>query len=218
MRRELGLLTVLLILGAMLPSGCGVESHAAEPTPVPATSAPTEPVVETEAPTVEPTATPQPDPTATEALPTYDYEGWEPFHSERFGYTFLAPPDVEVLENDTDGTVNLSGPMVNNERRPPCVTIFSHESDFFRPPAGTDVVDWVDDSGLAPGEVESGPEIGGQTSAHFATPAGPGVHAGDEYYVIHGDRLFRIVITHCGSEDWEMVNAFLASFAFEETA
>jgi hypothetical protein len=175
---------------------------------------PTEPTgEETEAPT----ATPQPGPPATEVPTVYDYEGWEPFHSERFGYTFLAPPDVEVMENELDGTVNLSGPLVNGERWP-CITLFSHDSDFFRPPAGTDVVEWVDNSGLAPGEVESGPLIGGRPGAHFATPAGPGIHAGDEYYVIHGDRLLRIVITHCGAEDWEMYNAFLVSFTFEEAA
>jgi hypothetical protein len=172
-------------------------------------------VVETEAPTAEPTRTPQPDPTATKIPATYDYEGWASFRSERFGYTFLAPPDVEVVENDIDGTVNLSGTL-NNERWP-CITIFSHDSDFFRPPAGVDVVEWVRDSGLASGEVE-GIEIGGQPSAHFATPAGPGVHAGDEYYVLHGDRLLRIVITHCGPEDWELYNAFLASFTFEDAA
>lgn len=218
MKSELGLLTVVLILGAMLVSGCGGRSYAAEPTAPPPTPVPTEPVVATEAPTAESTVPPQPDPTATEAPLTYDYEGWASFHSERFGYTFLAPPDVEVLENGMDGTVNLSGPVVNNERTPPCITISSTDSDFFRPPAGTDVVEWVGASGLAPAEVESGPEIGGQPSAHFATPTGPGVHAGDEYYVIHGDRLLRIVITHCGPENWERVNAFLASFTFEDAA
>lgn len=215
MKSRLGLSTVILILGTTLVSGCGIRTYGVEPTRVPPAPPPTQPVVETETPIAEPSATPQPEPTATEVPLAYDYEEWASFHSERFGYTFLAPSDVEVMENDTDGTVNLSGAVVNNERRPPCITIFSHDSAVFRPPAGTDVVEWVRDSGLTSGEVESGPAIGSQPSAHFATPAGPGVHAGDEYYVIHGDRLLRIVITHCGPVDWEMYNAFLASFTFD---
>jgi hypothetical protein len=215
MKSKVWTLFPVLILIAATASGCGPTIvPSPDPTAIPPTPAPTEPAAETEAPTVEPTAPPLPDPPATEIPAAHDYEGWAAFHSERFGYTFLAPPDVEVLENDMDGTVNLSGPLVNNERWP-CITIFSHDSDFFRPPAGTDVVEWVRDSGLAPGEVEGGIEIGSKPGAHFATPAGPGVSAGDEYYVIHGDRLLRIVITHCGPEDWEIYNAFLASFTFD---
>ncbi|NBD36623.1 MAG: hypothetical protein GVY30_11580 [Chloroflexi bacterium] len=113
-----------------------------------------------------------------------------------------------------DGTVNLAGPLVDNERWPR-ITVSSADSDVFRPPAGADVVEWVANSGLATGEVE-GIDIGGQPGAHFSMPAGQGVNAGDEYYVLSGDRLIRIVITHCGPADWELYNAFLASFTFDD--
>jgi len=221
MNRKLITLIAILTLGATLTSGCvATQSSAAEPAPVTVApvDAPPETVAEspvpTAEPTPEPTPTPEPEPIATEEPVTY--EGWTPFESDRFGYAFLAPPNAEVMENDVDGTVNVMGPLGGNERTPPCITIFSHDSDFFRPPVGTDVVEWVAESPIASGEVDSGMEIGGQPSAHIATPDGPGVHAGDEYYVINGDRLIRIVITHCGPADWDIYNAFLASFSFSD--
>ena len=208
MNRKLITLILVLILGAALGSGCTVtQSSAAGPAPatVAPLNAPTESVAES--------PVPSPEPTVTEGLVTYDYDGWTPFESTRFGYAFLAPPTAVVMENDIDGTVNVMGPLAGNERTPPCITIFSHDSDFFRPPAGTDVVAWVADSGLATGEVD-GITVGGQPGAHFSMPAGQGVDAGDEYYVLKGDRLIRIVITHCGTADWELYKAFLASFSF----
>jgi hypothetical protein len=220
MNRKLTTLMTVLILGAAPVSGCTTaQSAAAGPSPgtVSPINAPTATVTESpppHEPTPQPTSTPKPEPTATEEPVSYDYEGWQPFESQRFGYAFLAPPGVEVMENGIEGTVNLSGPLVDNERWP-CITIFSHDSDFFRPPAGTDVVEWVRDSGLASGEVE-GITISGQPGAHFARPASDGVDAGDEYYVLNGDRLLRIVITHCGPADWELYNAFLASFSFSD--
>jgi len=225
MNRKLITLVAILTLGATLTSGCvAMQSSAAEPAPVTVApvDAPPETVAEspvpTAEPTPEPTPTPEPEPPAIEEPVSYDYEGWISFESARFGYAFLAPPNAEVMENDIDGTVNLSGPLAGNERTPPCITIFSHDSDFFRPPAGTDVVAWVAESPIASGEVESSVEIGGQPSAHLVTPDGPGVNAGDEYYVINGDRLIRIVITHCGHEDWDLYDAFLASFTFDGVA
>jgi hypothetical protein len=142
MNRKLTTLMTVLILGAAPVSGCTTaQSAAAGPSPgtVSPINAPTATVTESpppHEPTPQPTSTPKPEPTATEEPVSYDYEGWQPFESQRFGYAFLAPPGVEVMENGIEGTVNLSGPLVDNERWP-CITIFSHDSDFFRPPAPT---------------------------------------------------------------------------------
>lgn len=220
MNHQIRCLPLIWVLGAMLASGCvPTGSPLPEATSVVSpTEVPTEEVVvETEAPTPEPTPTPEPEPPATDEPVTYDYEGWEPFQSDRFGYAFLAPPDVEVVENGMDGTVTLAGPLVDNERWP-CITISSADSDVFRPPSGTDVVEWIANSPLTTREVESGVEIGGLPSAHVVTEASSRVYAADDYYVIHEDRLIRIAITHCGQEDWEMYNAFLASFTFDGAA
>ena len=212
-------LTVVLILGAAMVSGCNstiVQSPTATPivVAVPPTEAPVETVVETEVPTPEPTPTVEPDPSGDDDPVTYDYKGWEAFHSDRFGYTFLVPAGVEVLEG-VDGTVNTAGPLVDNERWP-CITVFSCESGFYRPPTGTDVIEWVSNSGMINGEIDGGIEIDGRPSAHVAAPASPQAYAVDEYYVIQGDRLFRIAITHCGREDWRVYDPFLASFTFDD--
>jgi hypothetical protein len=222
MNSKLSILTLVLILGTAMVSGCNstiIQSSAAEPTvgSVHPAEAPVETVtvVKTEVPTPEPTPTAEPDPSGDDDPVAYDYEGWEAFRSDRFGYTFLVPAGVEVLEG-TDGTVNTAGPLVDNERWP-CITVSSYESDFYRPPAGTDVVEWVSNSGMINGEIDSGVEIDGRPSAHVAAPASPQAYAVDEYYVIQGDRLFRIAITHCGRQDWGVYDPFLASFTFDDT-
>lgn len=77
------------------------------------------------------------------------------------------------------------------------------------------MVEWVANSGLTAREVERGVEIGGLPSAHVVTEASSRAYAADDYYVIHDNRLIRIAITHCGHEDWEMYDAFLAGFTFD---
>jgi hypothetical protein len=220
MNRKVTILITVLALATALISGCtDRQSSAADAThlAVSPIETSTETTTESAASTPEPTPTltPKPKPTATEKPVTYNYDGWQPFESIRFGYAFLAPPDVEVLENGMDGTVNLAGPLVDNERWPR-ITISSADSDVFRPPAGADVVEWVANSGLTSREVESGIDIGGLPSAHVVTPASSRAYAADDYYVIHDGRLIRIAITHSGHKDWELYNAFLASFTFDD--
>ena len=220
MNRKLITLILILILGAALGSGCTVtQSSAAGPAPatVAPLNAPTESVTASPVPPElpEPTPTSKPGPSATEEPVAYDYARWRPFESQRFGYTFLVPPDLDLMENGMDGSVNLSGPLANNERCPR-ITISSADSEVFRPPEGVDVVAWVAESPLTSRQVESGIEIGGLPSAHVVTQASSRVYAADDYYVIHGNRLIRIAITHCGQEDPAIYDAFLASFTFSD--
>jgi hypothetical protein len=140
------------------------------------------------------------------------YEGWEGFFNYRFGYGFLYPPDLTVLE-DQDGNVNISGPLVDNERWP-CISVSTYESDFYRPPAGSSVVEWVSGFGIPYDEMEMGLEIAELEAIHLKTYASQMAYAYDEYYFIKGDRLFRITIVQCGQEDWELYNSFLRGFSF----
>jgi hypothetical protein len=139
------------------------------------------------------------------------YEGWVGHFNYQFGYGFLYPADLTVLE-DQDGNVNISGPLVNNERWP-CLFVSSYDSDFYRPPTGTDVREWVTQHVLYYNEISEA-EIAGLPAARVTTYASPMAYGSDEYYFIKGDRLFRIVIVHCGQEDWGLYNMFLAGFNF----
>jgi hypothetical protein len=144
--------------------------------------------------------------------PAYGYEGWEGYMSQRFGYGFLYPSDLTVLE-DQDGNVNISGPLVDNERWP-CLAVSTYDSEFYLPPAGTDVVEWIAGSGMPYDEIDTEVQIAGLRTVHLRTEASPMAYAYDEYYFIEHDRLFRISIVQCGQEDWEFYNRFLAGFQF----
>jgi hypothetical protein len=90
------------------------------------------------------------------------------------------------------------------------------DSDFYRPPAGIDVVQWVTQSVLAYDEIDTGVEIAGLPAVHLTTNATERSYGFDEYYVIKGDQLFRITLIHAaGREDWNLYNAFLGSFALQ---
>ena len=139
------------------------------------------------------------------------YEGWVGYFNYQFGYGFLYPADLTVLE-DQDGNVNISGPLVDNERWP-CLAVSSYESDFYRPPAGTDVREWVMSNVFSYDEM-SETEIAGLPTTRITTYESPMAYGYDEYYFIKGDRLYRIIIVHCGQEDWDLYNSFLAGFNF----
>jgi hypothetical protein len=140
------------------------------------------------------------------------YEGWVGHFNYQFGYGFLYPSDLTVLE-DQDGNVNISGPLVDNERWP-CIAVSTYDSEFYLPPAGTDVAEWVTGFGMPYDEIETGLEIAGLPAVHLKTYASPMAYAYDEYYFIENERLFRITIIHCGPEDWELYTNFLEGFEF----
>jgi putative hemolysin len=153
--------------------------------------------------------------TAPQPAPASGTEGWQSYENEKFTYTLQYPPDATLLESPQGTGVQITGPLVDNERWP-IIEITHFDSDFYHPPAGTDVAQWVSDFVLAYDEIDTGAVIAGLPAVHLTTNATEQSYGYDEYYVIKGGQLFRINIIHAGGqEDWNLYNAFLGSFSFK---
>lgn len=140
------------------------------------------------------------------------YEGWKPHLNATFGYALWYPGECRVMGTDLDGEVTFSG----NEW--PVLTVRHLESDFYHPPAGTDVHDWITDNPIVEIAYDDlGPdlEIAGLPAVHLIHEAGSGWYASDEYYFIKDGQLFSIVLLHTGGqEDWELYDRFLQGITF----
>lgn len=146
------------------------------------------------------------------------YEGWDTYMSEKFGYTLKYPGDAEVMGTDLDQSVQFVGPIVNDEHWP-YFSVDHNDSDFYHPPVGTDVRQWIADSGISDQEMGPEVEIAGLPAVHLIFKGSPQAYAFDEYYFIKGDQLFHIIILHTGGQqDWELYNKFLKSFTFAAEA
>jgi hypothetical protein len=144
-----------------------------------------------------------------------DSLGWKIYTNVALGYSFHYPADAQVTTNDEPlKSLFVSGPGMGAE-----TWGIAHPSDRedYRPPEGTDLVQWLTDHYLL-GEARMPDEqIAGTTAIHFRHEASPQSCADDRYYFAHAGLLYQILIGH-GSvlEDWELNNRFLHSFQFSE--
>ena len=143
-----------------------------------------------------------------------EYAGWKTYTSEKFGYALKYPGDCTVMGADPDASVQFVGPLSDDEHWP-WFFVDHYDSNFYRPPAGTDVHQWVTDFGIPYDEVGPEVEVAGLPTVHLIYEASPQAYARDDYYFIKGDQLFRIQILHAGGQqDWDLYNKFLQSFTF----
>ncbi|MBL7065096.1 MAG: PT domain-containing protein [Anaerolineae bacterium] len=137
------------------------------------------------------------------------YKGWNTYMSERFGYALRYPGECTVMGSNLDDAVQFAG------QQWPVLTVRHYDSDFYHPPAGADVRQWIADRDMTYDEIDLEAEIAGLPMVHLIYEEGPGWDASDEYYFIRGDQLFSILILHTGGQqDWELYNKFLQSFTF----
>jgi hypothetical protein len=88
-------------------------------------------------------------------------------------------------------------------------------SEFFRPPAGTDIGQWIADSNISYRSEAQDTLISGLPAVRLHVEQSPQAYGMDEYYVINGDQLFKITILHSGGQqDWDLYQQFLQSFTF----
>jgi hypothetical protein len=88
------------------------------------------------------------------------------------------------------------------------------DSDFYHPPTGTDLQQWITNWDIDYDKMNTDIEIAGLPTVHLVTKEATGAYAYDEYYFVKGEQLFRILIVHCGKQDWDLYNTFLSSFVF----
>jgi hypothetical protein len=142
------------------------------------------------------------------------YEGWKPYLNAKFGYALWYPGDSQVMGANLNESVQFSGPLVEGEYWP-VLTLSHRDSEFYRPPVGTEVAQWIAGSEMSYDKIDTEAQIGGLPAVHLRSEAGPGWYASDAYYLIKDGQLFHILILHTGGqEDWELYNKFLRGLTF----
>ena len=145
----------------------------------------------------------------TEASVEEGYEGWKPYLNEAFGYAVWYPGDCTVMGSNLNDAVQFA------HREWPVLSVSHYESDFYHPPAGTDVEQWVIDHVPSYDEIDTEAQIAGRPAVHLVTEATGQSYGYDEYYFVKDGQLFRIHILHTdGQQDWELYTKFLDSFRF----
>lgn len=142
--------------------------------------------------------------------------GWVPYANESLGYSLMYPADADIMGANRDEAVEFVGPIKGADRWP-WFSVQHFDSTFFRPPAGTDVGEWMANSDISYKDDAQEMTIGGMPAVHFRVDASQQAYGMDEYYVINGDRLYKITLLHAGGlEDWALYDRFLQSFTFGE--
>lgn len=143
-----------------------------------------------------------------------EYAEWTSYTNERFGYTLRYPGGGKVIGSDLAKSVQFVGPSADGEHWP-WFFVEHYDSDFYHPPTGTDVRQWILDSSVRCEAIGPEVEIAGLPTLHLVCEASPQAYGADHYYFIQGDQLFHIRILHTNShEDWELYEEFLQSFSF----
>lgn len=142
------------------------------------------------------------------------YEGWKPYLNAELGYALWYPGDCQVMGGNLNESVQFSGPLVEGEHRP-VLTVSHYDSDFYHPPAGTDVGQWIADNEIPYDAIDTEVEIAGLPTVQLRYEAGPGWGASDAYYFVREGQLFYILVLHTGGqEDWELYDKFLKGLIF----
>jgi hypothetical protein len=145
----------------------------------------------------------------------YDYNGWQLYTNEALGYSLMYPGNADVMGANQNEAVEFVGPLVDNEHYP-WLSVQHFDSEFFSPPVGTDVHQWIADGNIPYEPLEQDVTIGGLPAVRFVFEASPMAYGRDDYYVINGDQLFLISILHTGNlQDWGLYEKFLQSITFE---
>jgi putative hemolysin len=140
------------------------------------------------------------------------YEGWKPYINAEFGYALWYPGDCQVMGANLNESVQFSGPLVEGW---PVLTVSHYDNDFYHPPAGTNVAQWITDNEIPYDEIDTEVEIAGLPAVRLTTMGGPGWYGYDDYYFIKDGQLFHILILHTGGRaDWDLYNQFLQGLTF----
>lgn len=151
----------------------------------------------------------------TTAAADYDYSGWQSYTNETLGYSLMYPGQADIMGADRDKAVDFVGPIAGDDHWP-WFMVQHFDSDFFRPPAGTDVRQWIAGSDIPYKAEAQETTIGGLPAVQLRVEPSPQAYGMDEYYVIDGDQLYKITILHAGGlEDWTLYDQFLQSIAFD---
>jgi putative hemolysin len=154
------------------------------------------------------------DPSAT---PTVEIAAdvWKVYQNAMPGYSFYYPADTRIVLND-EPLKSISIVPADASASWPEITISApSDREDYRPPEGTDLLQWLKDHYLM-GEVRKpDAQIAGTTAIHFRHDRSPQSFAFDRYFLANAGQLYMITIGHTDDkEDWTLYNHFLESFQF----
>jgi hypothetical protein len=156
----------------------------------------------------------EPVATATGISAEDEYVGWKTYTNETIGYTLKYPGNARIMGADLNQLVTFEGPLSENEYWP-LLFVDHYNSEFYHPPDGTNVEQWVLDSGTTYDDIGSELRIAGLPTLHLIYNESPQAYGSDHYYFIKGEQLFHIQILHAdGRQDWDLYQRFVRSFAF----
>ena len=143
-----------------------------------------------------------------------DSVSWAVYQNEEFDYSVTYPDIANVAGDDLSQKVEFIGPLKDSEWWPR-LSVSHYNSEFYHPPKGTDVKEWVKMfPGYTLGEERT---ISGLPALHFVQLKGQANYAADYYYFIKDAQLYQITLLHSSDhEDWPLYNKFLDSFKFLE--
>lgn len=157
-------------------------------------------------------SSPSPAKTSTTA-PSQASDDWLTYTNKTFNYSFKYPSDCKINETSF---ISVNGPKTANDW--PHFEIYHFDSEFYHPPAGTDVYEWITQKSKVTYD-ETDPskdiKIAGLPAIHLKNHKSLQAEASDYYFFIKGEQLFGIqIIQVSDKEDWDLYNKFLASFTF----
>jgi hypothetical protein len=168
-----------------------------------------------------------------------DTSGWQTYTNEEHGYSLKypadclygplpgeckqSPPEERPQEclcflngEDTYGVSFQSLTAEDDHFRMASFSILHPSSDFYNPPAGSDLIDWLKEKDSwedIPDETNM--ELDGIPAVRVYTPPSQGAGSQESIYFILNDKLFNFNILEVDNEDnREFYNQVLSSFRF----
>ena len=161
----------------------------------------------------------KPGDTSGKPVPTPEAisESWMIYHNEEFGYQLSYPADAKIVLNDNPlKGFSIVGPEKDGESWPSISISHPRDQGSYRPPEGTDLLQWLTDHNLLGSDRKPDALIAGTIAIHLRHERSPQSYAFDTYYFARAGQLYQIIIGHAGGkEDWELYNRFLANIQFE---
>ncbi len=150
----------------------------------------------------------EPSPTVTAEIAG---DGWKIYRNEEFGYRFHYPADTKILMADEP----LRSITIQGEPWPSIGISHPRDRADYRPPEGTDLLQWLTEHNLLGDERKPDMQIAGTTAIHLRHERSPQSYAFDRYYFARSGQLFMVVIGHVeDKEDWVLYNHFLEIIQF----
>jgi hypothetical protein len=141
---------------------------------------------------------------------------WTSYVNDGFDFSLQYPTNAALFEGTDGRSIQISGPLVDNERWP-MIEVLYYDSEFYQPPEGQDLGLWVVDRVPAFDAIDPTQQVAGLPAVWVTTNASPQAYGVDEFYVAKDGQLFRIAFIHTkGQQDWDLYTRFLEGFSFTD--